>query len=192
LKIVFATGNENKATEVRSLLPPAFEMVSLNDIGFLEEIPETCSTLHENAFIKAKTIFDKFGLPVFADDTGLEVDFLNGAPGVYSARYAGENATYAENCEKLLAELENAENRNARFRTVFCYINAAGAPLYFEGQVSGWITTSPSGTQGFGYDPVFRPDESTKTFAEMDLNEKNMFSHRSRALKPLIAHLSGN
>jgi XTP/dITP diphosphohydrolase len=187
VEVIFATGNQHKAQEVRDLLGAKFQILTLKDIHYLEDIPETGQTLQDNALIKAQTIFDKFQKPVFADDTGLEVEALDGQPGVFSARFAGENASYRDNCDLLLQRLGNNTNRKAAFTTVFCYINAAGTAHYFTGTVPGNITTEFHGDLGFGYDPIFQPTGFTRTFAEMSPEEKNAISHRARALAGLKA-----
>lgn len=187
-KIVFATNNTHKLEEVRHYLSGQYEILSLKDIGFNEDIPEPFETLRENALTKSKTIFDKYGIDCFADDTGLEVDALNGAPGVYSARYAGENCTFQDNVNKLLKELKGEENRIARFKTVVSLIRN-GKEFVFEGQVEGEITTTQSGKDGFGYDPIFIPEKRGLTFAEMDLEDKNKISHRGRAIAKLTLFL---
>lgn len=190
MKLVFATANQHKAAEIAAMLPHGYQLLSLKDLDFYDEIEETGATLHENAAIKAKTIFEKYNLPVFADDTGLMVAALDGRPGVYSARFAGPNATYKDNCDLLLAELNHVENRNAYFQTVICFINAEGNEQYFEGTVHGKITKTPSGNQGFGYDPIFQPENSNLTFAEMPSEQKNAMSHRSRAFQAFLAFLN--
>ncbi len=190
MKLVFATGNKNKAAEIAALLPTGFELLSLADLDFFEEIEETGDTLHENARIKANTIYQKFNLPVFAYDTGLMVDALNGKPGVYSARYAGANATYKDNCDLLLSELKDKNNRNAYFQTVICFISQHGSAQYFEGTIHGIITQEPKGDKGFGYDPVFKPENSESTFAEMSSEEKNTISHRALAFQSFLAFLN--
>ena len=191
MDIVFATNNVNKAKEISNLLPEKFHLMSLKDIGFLGDIPEDYETLEENALQKAKFIHDKFKIHSFADDTGLEVEALNGSPGVYSARYAGLGKKPEDNMDKLLSELKGKENRKARFRTVIALIIDEKEYL-FEGIVNGSITTVKKGHQGFGYDPVFLPEGHDKTFAEMDLKNKNEISHRSKAIKKLVNFLNEN
>lgn len=189
-KIVFATNNQHKLDEIRSILGPDFEVVSLADIGCHEDIPETGQTLEENALQKAQYVYDNYGLSCFADDTGLEVDALNGAPGVYSARYAGGEGHDSEaNMNKLLAELENNNNRRAQFRTVIALIQKNINPIQFEGIVKGQITRQKSGKEGFGYDPIFQPDGYDQTFAELGMDIKNHISHRARAVKKLADYL---
>ena len=197
-KIVFATNNQHKLDEIRSILGDMFEIVSLRDIGCHEDIPETGTTLEANARQKAEYIFEKYGLSCFADDTGLEVDALGGAPGVYSARYAGGEGHDSEaNMQKLLSELGENNNRKARFRTVIALILSevrSEEPcevLYFEGIVNGNIAREKHGTEGFGYDPIFVPDGYDKSFAELGMDIKNNISHRARAVKKLAEYLRG-
>jgi XTP/dITP diphosphohydrolase len=187
-KIVFATNNFNKLNELKRIIGDRMEVLSLNDINVHEDIPETGVTLAENASQKSHFIYDKFHLDCFSDDTGLEVEALNGAPGVYSARYAGNNATYNDNVNKLLHELEGKSNRKATFKTVISLI-LDGKEYQFEGRVDGVITRDKRGTGGFGYDPVFLPDDYTQTFAEMSPELKNTISHRGRATAKLVAFL---
>jgi XTP/dITP diphosphohydrolase len=188
MKICFATHNENKIREVRSILHP-IEIVGLTELGQQEEIPETGQTLDENSLLKAQFLFEKFQFNCFADDTGLEVESLNGAPGVYSARYAGNQKDNQANIDLLLKNLEGITNRNARFRTVISLI-LNGETLTFEGIVNGRITEGLSGREGFGYDPVFIPEGYDITFAQMSLKEKNNISHRGKAIKKLVDYLS--
>ncbi len=187
-KIVFATHNKHKLEEVKSLLPD-YMVLGLDDIGCNEEIPETADTLEGNALQKARFVVDKFRLDCFADDTGLEVDALGGAPGIFSARYAGEEKSAEANMNKLLSQLKGVENRKARFRTVIALIQKDEETL-LEGCVEGQITLEKSGKEGFGYDPIFLPDEKTVTFAELNMEEKNQISHRGRAVRHLIGHLN--
>lgn len=191
MKIVFASNNPNKFKEIAGLLPSTITLLCPADIGFLEDVEETGSTLEENSAIKARALFDFSGYPTIADDTGLEVEALHGAPGVYSARYAGEVKSSKDNIEKLLAELNDQENRRAQFRTVFTFLDDQGEKQ-FEGVVNGEIIREPRGKDGFGYDPVFAPEKENKTFAEMTLVEKNQMSHRARALNKLIEFLNQN
>ncbi len=184
MELIFASHNENKVNEIRQMLPDSIQLLSLNDIGFHDEIAETGSSLEENAKIKAETIFNLNGKPVFADDSGLFVEALSGAPGVYSARYAGTGNSQ-DNIRKLLAELGENENRLAYFMTVFCIISQNGA-FYLDGKAEGNITKQPKGVEGFGYDPVFLPHGFNKTFAEMTHEEKNQISHRHKAVQKLI------
>ncbi|MEN8798557.1 MAG: non-canonical purine NTP diphosphatase [Flavobacteriaceae bacterium] len=188
MKLVFATHNPNKLKEVRLLLPGKFELLSLDDIGCLSDIPETAPTLEGNARLKAEYVMEHFGYPCFADDTGLLVEALNGEPGVLSARYAGEQKNSEDNIDKLLSELKGIDNRKARFVTVIALIT--NDKLYlFEGEVKGYIEHERKGSGGFGYDPVFRPEGYSETFAEMSTLLKNQISHRGHALEKLKAHL---
>ncbi len=188
-KIVFATNNSHKLEELRNILSGKYQVLGLNDIGFHEDIPETGLTLAENATIKSKHIFDQFEIDCFSDDTGLEVDALNGKPGVYSARFAGENSTYEQNVDKLLNALKGLENRTARFKTVISLIQN-GNEHQFEGSVEGIITTDKHGAEGFGYDPVFLPVGYNQTFAEMPAELKNKISHRGKAVAKLVDFLN--
>lgn len=189
MKIVFATNNEHKLREIRQVLGEKFEIVSLNEIGFNEEIPETQDTLEGNSSQKANHIYDKFGLNCFADDTGLEVDSLNGEPGVYAARYAGSNPSFDDNMDKLLVNLKGIENRKAKFRTVISLI-MDGDEKQFEGVVEGVILEEKTGIDGFGYDPIFKPDDYNESFAEMNSTLKNKISHRGRAVEKLEQYLN--
>ena len=189
MKLVVASNNKHKLFEIRKVLGDRIELVSLNDLGFNEEIPETSDTLQGNAFQKARFIHDRFKVNCIADDTGLEVEALDGAPGVYSARYAGENCSFDDNNRKLLKELDNKENRNARFRTVIALI-LDGKEYAFEGEVKGVILKEKHGKEGFGYDPIFRPDGFNESFAEMPVELKNKISHRGKALTLLAAFLN--
>ena len=186
--LVFATHNSHKASEINNLLGGLYEIRELDAIGITEDIPENGDTLEANARQKARYVYDRTGLDVFADDTGLEVEALGGRPGVYTARYAGEECDSVKNMKRLLAELEGQSNRRARFRTVICLI-IGGVEHLFEGIVNGTITNSFSGTEGFGYDPVFMPDGQNRTFAEMPLSEKNKISHRGLAVAKLVNFL---
>lgn len=189
MKLVFATNNKHKLEEIRHILKDSrVEIGSLKDTGFTGDIPETAETLEGNALQKAHYIFDKFQINCFADDTGLEVDCLKGAPGVYSARYAGEGCSFDDNVTKLLKEMEGCENRNACFKTVIALI-ITGTEHLFYGKVCGKILHERRGTLGFGYDPVFQPDGFDKTFAEMSPEEKNSISHRFKAIEGLKAFL---
>lgn len=188
-KLVFATNNAHKLDEIRAILGNKMEILSLNDINCHADIPETADTLEGNAALKAQYIYKNFGLDCFADDTGLEVEALNGAPGIYSARYAGGEEHDSEaNMKKLLAEMEGKENRKARFRTAICLIED-GKEHLFEGIVNGEIIQERRGGSGFGYDPVFVPEGYTETFAEMGNDEKNKISHRARAVAKLCDYL---
>jgi len=186
-KIVFATNNLHKLKEVRAILSNKCEVVSLAEIGFSGDIPETADTLEGNALLKAEFIYKKYGIDCFADDTGLEVEALNGAPGVFSARYAGEQADFMANIQKLLAEMHTISDRKARFRTVIAFIEN-GRTYYFEGRIDGTIATEPRGGAGFGYDPVFIPDGYIKSFAELSSTEKNRISHRALAVEKFAEH----
>ena len=188
-KLIFATNNAHKLHEVSALLPN--KILSLNDINCYDDIPETADTLEGNALQKARYVYKKFGIDCFADDTGLEVEALNNAPGVYSARYAGEQKNPQDNMNKLLTELADKENRNARFRTVIALI-INGKEYLFEGEVRGVIEREKRGTEGFGYDPIFTPEGFDKTFAELPLEVKNNISHRGRAVAKLTEFLLNN
>ena len=189
MKIVFATNNHHKLSEIRQILGDRVEVLSLQDIGCDVDIPETGKTLEENALQKAQYVFEHYHTDVFADDTGLEVEALNGAPGVYSARYAGEGHDSEANMSKLLKKLSNNDNRKARFRTVIALIQQ-GNVHKFEGIVNGQIIRERRGGEGFGYDPIFQPDGYDKTFAELGLDIKNTISHRARAVAKLRAFLA--
>ena len=190
MRIVFATNNMNKLTEIRKILGNRFEVVSLEEIGCNEDIPEKGQTLKDNALIKAQYVYNKYHVNCFADDTGLEVEALGGAPGVYSARYAGGVGHDSEaNMKKLLSELENKDNRKARFRTVIALI-IDGKTTCFEGIVNGEITREKRGGEGFGYDPIFKPSGYSQTFAELGTGVKNQISHRARAVAKLCEYLN--
>ncbi|HBX53681.1 MAG: non-canonical purine NTP pyrophosphatase [Bacteroidetes bacterium RIFOXYA12_FULL_35_11] len=186
MKLTFATNNKHKLEEVQAILGINFELAGLEDIGCTEEVPETGNTLEANALEKARYIYEKYNTNCFADDTGLEIDYLNGAPGVYSARYAGEQKNPADNVKKVLSEMQNANNRKARFRCVIALI-LEGKEYFFEGIVNGEMLNEPTGKAGFGYDPIFQPDGYDCSFAEMPLDKKNKISHRGRAVEKLIA-----
>ncbi len=186
--IIFATNNEHKVSEVRAVLNEKFKIISLKEAGIDIDIPEPFDTLEENAREKAKVINQLTLKDCFAEDSGLEAEVLNGEPGVKSARYAGEERSFGKNIDKLLLNLENKENRKARFRTVICLL-LNGHENFFEGICKGTIIAERRGVSGFGYDPVFIPDGSDKTFAEMSLVEKNVFSHRKKAMEKLISFL---
>jgi XTP/dITP diphosphohydrolase len=190
MHLVFATNNENKLREIKHILGNSFSLLSLGDINIDEDIPENEPTLEGNALHKARYIHRSTGLNVFADDTGLEINALNGEPGVFSARYAGEKKDSDANIEKVLSLLGNGKNRQARFRTVIALV-FNGKEYLFEGMVNGNIITEKRGKAGFGYDPVFVPEGKNLTFAEMDLDEKNSISHRARAFEKLREFLSG-
>lgn len=189
IDLLFATSNKNKVLEIKKVLPKEFNVKSLDDIGFCEEIPENENTIEGNAIFKANYMYKKYNLNVFADDTGLEVDSLNGKPGVHSARYAGISKNSRDNINKLLKKLKNKKNRKARFKTVIALILNSKIHT-FEGVVEGIITKKPKGENGFGYDPVFIPRGYTKTFGELSLEEKNSISHRSLAMNKLIDFIS--
>lgn len=186
--LVFATNNPNKLREVKELIGDQFQILSLEEIGCFEDIPETADTLEGNALIKARHVKEKYGYDCFADDTGLEIESLNNAPGVYSARYAGEQKSSEDNMQKVLADLAGKKNRSARFRTVIAF-SYQGEEKLFEGIVNGTIATTKSGCKGFGYDPVFVPEGYDITFAEMGADEKNLISHRGRAVRAFIDYL---
>lgn len=187
-KLVFATNNAHKLREIRQILEHEFDIVSLNELNIQEDIPETADTLKGNALQKAEFIFERTGFDCFADDTGLEVQALGGAPGVYSARYAGENATFDDNMSKLLDEMHEKANRKARFVTVIALI-LQGQHYFFEGSVEGQILAEKQGAEGFGYDPIFLPDGFTQSFAEMDAATKNRISHRGKSVRKLAEFL---
>ena len=188
MKLVFATNNKHKLDEVKDLLPSSMQILTLKEIKCFEDIEETEDTLEGNARLKSDHVKINYGYDCFADDTGLEVEALNGEPGVYSARYAGEDATFDDNVQKLLGAMKGIQNRKARFRTVVSlYMN--GRQYFFEGVCNGFIEENISGSKGFGYDPIFRPEGYDKTFAEMDLKEKGLISHRGLAVKKLVTFL---
>jgi len=189
-KIVFATNNPHKLAEVRALIPN-WEIVSLSDIGCLEDIPETANTLEGNAKLKADYITTKYKLDCFADDTGLEIESLNGEPGVYSARYAGNHVDSEANLQKVLHNLKEKSNKSAQFRTVIA-LNLEDNTHLFEGICKGTILNQKSGESGFGYDPIFQPKGFTKSFAEMTQEEKGAISHRGKAIRKLIAFLKNS
>jgi XTP/dITP diphosphohydrolase len=187
--LCIATNNLHKIDEIRDLLGNKFKLVSLSEINCFEELPETRDTLAGNSLQKAEYIFQRYNIPVFADDSGLEVDALNGDPGVYSARYAGIHKSDQDNISLLLENMKNVFNRKARFRTVIALLGL-GEPRFFEGSVAGTILHAKRGTLGFGYDPVFQPDGYTTTFAEMEISEKNQMSHRAMAIGKLVDFLN--
>ncbi|MBP4143179.1 non-canonical purine NTP diphosphatase [Flavobacterium sp. P4023] len=190
MQIVFASSNKNKIIEIQSMLPESIQILSLEDIGCLEEIPETADTIMGNAILKADYVTKKYGYDCFADDTGLEVSALNGEPGVYSARYAGEQRSSEDNMNKLLDNLSDKNNRKAQFKTVIA-LNINGKQQLFTGIAEGEITLEKTGNKGFGYDPIFRPLGYTETFAELSLEIKNEISHRGKATQDLIKFLIG-
>ena len=187
-ELVFATNHNHKLQEVSEMLDGIVLIKSLNDIGLAGDIPETADTLDGNALQKAQWVYERTGLDCFADDTGLEVEALDGRPGVYSARYAGEHCSFDDNINKMLSEMQGKTNRRACFRTVICLIEN-GEPRYFEGRVDGQILTERYGKEGFGYDPIFMPDRFAVSFAEMPLEVKNHISHRGKAVAKLVEYL---
>ena len=189
MKLVFATNNLHKLKEVQEMLSNTIELLSLKDIGCFEDIEETESTLEGNAKLKADYITEKYGFDCFADDTGLEVEALDGKPGVYSARYAGEHGNAEKNMEKLLNELQNKSSRKAKFRTIIA-LNLRNKQYLFEGICEGEILNEKSGVKGFGYDPIFKPKNASCSFAEMNSEEKNIISHRGIAIQKLVNFLS--
>lgn len=192
MELIFATANKHKLSEAQAILGKGFSLVVPSQLGLTGEIPETADTLKENAIMKAKFLWDKFGRPCFADDTGLEVDFLNGRPGVYSARYAGIEADPVKNMQKLLKELNGANCRKARFVTVVALILDENRIILFEGALEGSILEASSGCGGFGYDPLFMPEGYSKTLAELSAEEKNRISHRGIAMRKLSDFLNNN
>lgn len=187
-ELIIATQNKHKIGEIQPLLPPNIKLVALKELGFQGEIPETGNTLADNALQKARFIFEKFGKNCFADDTGLEIFSLQGRPGVYSARYAGEGCSFQDNVNKVLREMQGETQRQARFCTVIALV-FDGVEYLFEGEVAGEILMAESGNEGFGYDPIFKPVDSELSFAEMPLDEKNKISHRGRALEKMLEFL---
>ena len=189
MKLIFATNNRYKAEEIQAMLPSTIHVSTLKDVGIEEDIPEEQDTLEGNASQKAQTIYQRLSANCFADDTGLEIEALGGAPGVHSARYAGADKDSEANMNKVLKKLENTDNRKARFRTVISLI-LDGKEMFFEGIVNGHILREKRGEEGFGYDPVFLPDGYDQTFAQIPMNEKNKISHRSRAIQKLANYLA--
>ena len=189
MQLVFATSNKNKIKEASLLISPQITILNLSEIGCNEIIPETTNSIEGNALQKATYVFEKYGYNCFSDDTGLEIEALNGKPGVFSARYAGENNNAAANMQKVLTEMDEIKNRKARFKTAIALI-MNGKKIVFEGIVTGSIIREKRGNNGFGYDPIFIPDGFDKTFAEMDLNEKNLLSHRGKPFKKLMNYLN--
>lgn len=191
--LIFATNNKHKLQEVREMLEGVAIIKSLEEMGLSGEIPETSETLQGNALQKAEWVWNRTHMDCFADDTGLEVEALDGRPGVYSARYAGEHCSFDDNVNKMLDEMKDKDNRKACFRTVICLIEGASAdmptPQYFEGRVDGEILRERYGKEGFGYDPIFMPEHFAVSFAEMPLEVKNQISHRGRAVKQLVNHI---
>ncbi|WP_295794451.1 non-canonical purine NTP diphosphatase [Mucilaginibacter sp.] len=190
-QLVFATNNAHKLEEVAAKIEGQIKLLSLNDINCTDDIAETGETFRENASIKSQYIYNKYKLDCFGDDSGLEIDALNGDPGVYSARYAGQHGNHDANINKVLASLQNVTDRKARFRTVISLI-WNGYEHFFEGAIEGTIRHERSGTEGFGYDPIFQPDGYDVTFAEMSLDEKNKISHRAIAMEKLVDFLNGS
>lgn len=191
MQLVFASNNKNKILELQSMLPDTITILSLESIGCFEDIPETSDTIEGNAILKANYVSEKYGYECFADDTGLEIDALNGAPGVYSARYAGEQRNADDNMNKVLENLSDTNNRKAQFKTVIA-LNIDGKQHLFTGIAPGEITLEKIGNQGFGYDPIFRPLQYQKTFAQLSLDIKNKISHRGKATQQLIDFLKLN
>ncbi len=189
MKIVFATNNLNKLREIKALMPSNIEIVGLSDIGCSEEIPETGATLEANAFQKANYVKEHYGYDCFSDDSGLEIESLNGEPGVYSARYAGPEKNAQANMTKILNQLKGVKNRNAQFRTVIALI-LEGEKILFEGKAIGTISEKEQGEEGFGYDPIFIPENETRSFAQMTMKEKGEISHRGKAVRKLISFLA--
>ncbi|MDO5638072.1 MAG: non-canonical purine NTP diphosphatase [Myroides sp.] len=188
MKIIFASNNTNKVKEIQNQVPSFIQVITLDEIGCTEDIEETGTTIEENAIIKANYITQKYGMPCFADDTGLEIEALNGEPGVYSARYAGEDKNADKNMDLVLKKMQNESNRKAQFKTVIA-LNINNEQHLFIGIVEGEIRKEKTGTNGFGYDPIFEPEQLGKTFAEMTLDEKNTLSHRGRAVNQLVNFL---
>ncbi len=188
MRLIFATSNSHKLKEVLAIAPKGIEIVDLKDIGFKGEIPETQDTIEGNSLQKAEYIAIKFDIPCFSEDTGLEIEAIGNEPGVYSARYAGPNATAEDNIDKVLAAMEGISNRKARFKTVITYYSDA-SHVQFEGITEGEIVTERRGEHGFGYDPIFKPLGSDKTYAEMSLEEKSVFSHRKKSFDAFANHL---
>lgn len=188
MKLVFASNNQNKIAEIKQMLPKEIELLILEDIGCTEDIPETADTIEGNAILKANYITEKYGFSCFADDTGLEVDALNGEPGVFSARYAGKQKNASDNMNKLLENLKNKSNRKAQFKTIIA-LNINNEQHLFEGIIKGEIISEKRGQKGFGYDPIFVPEGFSTTFAEMEMSDKAKLSHRGIATRKLISFL---
>jgi XTP/dITP diphosphohydrolase len=191
MEIIFASSNQNKAKEIQAALPKGFNVKTLLDLSFLDEIPETAETFAGNALLKAQFVAEKWNLPCFSDDSGLEIEAINNEPGVYSARYAGPQRNDDENMNLVLEKLQNVTNRKACFKTVIALI-IDGKTLLFEGKVDGIIRHEKTGNHGFGYDPIFEPEGLGKTFAEMDIEEKSKYSHRKRAVDQMVKYLTIN
>jgi XTP/dITP diphosphohydrolase len=188
MHLIFATSNAHKVKEINSVMPEGYTVQSLKDIGFTGELPETHETIEENSLEKAQYLAEKLGVTCFAEDTGLEIEALDGRPGVYSARYAGPQATFADNVSKVLSEMQGKANRRARFKTVITYFSG-GKYVQFTGLCEGTILTEPRGVDGFGYDPIFVPTGCNLSFAEMRLEEKNLYSHRRKAVDAFLLYL---
>ena len=188
MKLIFATSNKHKLAEIKAIGAEGLEILSLTDIGFEGDIPETQPTIEGNSLQKAQFIAERYNLPCFSEDTGLIIDGIDGEPGVYSARYAGEHATFDDNVNKVLAKMEGKENRAARFKTVITYYDS-NKYVQFEGITEGEILNERLGTDGFGYDPIFKPKYAQKTYAEMSMEEKNSYSHRKKSFDQLANHL---
>jgi XTP/dITP diphosphohydrolase len=192
MKLCFASHNQGKINELAALIGEHVELIGLSDLKMEEDIPETGSTFKENALLKANFVWERFQIPCFADDSGLEVEALNGAPGVYSARYAGPEANSQRNMDKLLGALSGIENRKARFVTTIALVGLGRDPLFFEGEIKGHIIFEKRGKMGFGYDPLFVPDGYDISFAEMAAEEKNRISHRAKAVSKLLEYLKNS
>ena len=191
MNLIFATSNAHKVIEIASVLPEGYTVQSLKDIGFTEQLPETQDTIEGNSLQKAEYLADKLGVTCFAEDTGLEIEALDGRPGVYSARYAGPEATYSDNVNKVLGAMQGQPDRKARFKTVITYFSE-GKNVQFTGLCEGTILTEPRGTEGFGYDPIFVPDGCNLSFAEMRLDIKNQYSHRKKAVEAFLVYLKNS
>ncbi len=190
MKLIFATHNKHKVEEIQSICPTEIQLVSLAELSYHQEIPETQDTIEGNSLQKARYVFDVFKLPCFSEDTSLEVEALNGAPGVNTARYAGAKASFEDNIDKLLSALDSEENRNAKFVTVITLMDEDGKNHQFKGVCKGEILKVRCGEKGFGYDPIFKPSGSNKAFAEMTLTEKNVFSHRAKAFAKFVEYFT--
>lgn len=191
MELLFATNNKNKFEEIKNILPPTIKLLSLNDIGFNQKIDEPFLTIEENALHKARTLHLLTKKNVISDDTALEIEALDAQPGVFSARFAGENCSYEDNINKVLTLMKDIDNRKAVFRTIICLI-FNNKEYLFEGKIEGIITKEPRGKNGFGYDPIFQPSGSMKTFAEMSMEEKSKISHRSQAINKFIEFINNN
>lgn len=191
MKLIFATSNEHKLHEIKAIVPPNIQIVGLKDLGIETELPETHQIIEENSLEKAEFVSVKYNTPCFAEDTGLIIEALQGDPGVYSARYAGEGASYIDNLNKVLQNMQGETNRKAKFKTVITYFSQ-GKHVQFEGITEGEILTEPKGDHGFGYDPIFKPNGSDKSYAQMTLEEKNIFSHRKKSFELFANYLHQN